>query len=289
MKMKTSTEIGSSSKIVGYGKAVELVAKAGFDAWDFSLFGIVKRDGATGELTDGAPCLSKANYIAYAKELRKIGEDLGIHCNQSHAPLSTGTPGMPEYLKRAIECTAVAGGKICVVHPVGNEGTERNVELYNELLPFAREHGVKIAAENLFRWNEKTDTIMEAACSNHETFLELIEAVGDPYLVACLDIGHAEMQGLNTSAEQMVLTLGKHIQALHIHDNGKIRDDHQIPFSMNIDYGKIVRALKKVGYSGYFTLEADNFLPQYNEDNVLDGLRKLRHAVGRLCEMYEKE
>ena len=36
--MKISTEIASCAKIVGEEKAIELYAKAGFDAWDFSLF-----------------------------------------------------------------------------------------------------------------------------------------------------------------------------------------------------------------------------------------------------------
>ena len=36
--MKISTEIGSASKIVGEEKAIEYYAKAGFDAWDFSMF-----------------------------------------------------------------------------------------------------------------------------------------------------------------------------------------------------------------------------------------------------------
>ena len=36
--MKISTEIGSIASLVGEEKAVELVAKSGFDAWDFSMF-----------------------------------------------------------------------------------------------------------------------------------------------------------------------------------------------------------------------------------------------------------
>lgn len=36
--MKISTEIQSIAKIVGMQKAVELCGKAGFDAWDLSLF-----------------------------------------------------------------------------------------------------------------------------------------------------------------------------------------------------------------------------------------------------------
>ena len=46
--MKTSTEIASIAKIVGEEKAIEYVAKAGFDHWDFSMFEMARRDRATG-------------------------------------------------------------------------------------------------------------------------------------------------------------------------------------------------------------------------------------------------
>ena len=36
--MKISTEIASAAALVGEEKAVEYTAKAGFDAWDFSMF-----------------------------------------------------------------------------------------------------------------------------------------------------------------------------------------------------------------------------------------------------------
>ena len=40
--MKISTEIGSLSNLIGEEKAVEYVAKAGFDAWDFSMFKMIR-------------------------------------------------------------------------------------------------------------------------------------------------------------------------------------------------------------------------------------------------------
>jgi len=42
--MKISTEIESSVKVIGEEKAVEFVAKAGFDAWDFSMFEMARFD-----------------------------------------------------------------------------------------------------------------------------------------------------------------------------------------------------------------------------------------------------
>ena len=41
--MKTSTEIQSIVDVIGEEKAIEMIAKAGFDAWDFSMFNMKKR------------------------------------------------------------------------------------------------------------------------------------------------------------------------------------------------------------------------------------------------------
>ena len=106
--------------------------------------------------------------------------------------------------------------------------------------------------------------------------------------MACLDLGHAEMKGLGTSAEEMILKLGDRLAALHIHDNDRWHDSHQIPFSMDIDFDKIVAALKKIKYKGYFTLEACYYLNNYNKENVFDGIKNLSAAVRKLADMFEK-
>lgn len=286
--MKTSTEIYSTVKHVGYEKAVELVAKAGFDAWDFSMFDMARYDWATNTVFQLDNELRGKDYASFAKKLRRIGEDNGIHCNQSHAPFPVNCAETRSYLKRAIECTALAGGSICIIHPDNYSPAEKNAEMYFELLPFAKECGVKIATENMWCWDREKDQASVAACSHHDDFLAHIKAVNDPYLVACLDLGHAEMKGLDTTAEKMIHTLGEHLQALHIHDNDLKHDSHQIPFSMSMDFDKIAKALKAIDYKGYFTLEADRYLSDFNKDNVLEGLKNLRASVGRLCDMFDK-
>ncbi len=288
--MKTSTEICSSARKVGEEKAVELVARAGFDAWDFSMFDMARIDWSTYKVIESKHPLNGSDYVAFAKGLRKIGEDNGIHCNQSHAPFPSLVPGIKEYLKRAIECTAIAGGKICTIHPDNNQSAEQNAELYFELLPFAKEHDVKIATENMWNWEKDAPTASSAACSHHDDFVKHIKAVNDPYFVACLDIGHAEMAGLDTSAEKMIYALGDALQALHIHDNDKLGDSHQIPFSMKIDWDSVAKALKGANYKGYLTLEADRYIDSTGaktEDEVLKALCELQKAVKRLDDMIK--
>ena len=66
--MKTSTEIGSAARRIGEEKTVELVAKAGFDAWDFTM---------AGEMVEGHFLMEK-DYLAKARRLKEIGINNGI-------------------------------------------------------------------------------------------------------------------------------------------------------------------------------------------------------------------
>lgn len=285
--MKISTEIGSAAKIIGEEKAVELVAKAGFDAWDFSMFSMCKYDWNTKTIHQTNHPLSGDNYLAFARKLKQIGLDNGIHCNQSHAPFPVYCKDIRSYLKRAIECTAEAGGKICVIHPDNFKGPEENAEMYLELLPFAKEYGVKMATENMWCWDNELDHSTFAACATPKSFCDHIDVINDDFMVACLDIGHAEMRGSDTTAVEMIRALGHRLEALHIHDNDKWHDSHQIPFSMDIDFMPIIKALKEIDYKGYFTLEADCYLKAYNADNILDGIKNLADSAKKLVEMYD--
>lgn len=287
--MKISTEINSAAKHIGEEKAVELIAKAGFDAFDLSMFEMARFDREKKCLKPNSNPFANDNYLAFARKLKQIGLDNGIVCNQSHAPFPTYIPEIRSFMKRAIECTAEAGGNICIIHPMNSATPEENAEMYFELLPFAKEHGVKIATENMWNWNNEKDESSFAACATPESFNAHLDAVNDDFFVACLDIGHAEMKGVGTSAEEMILALGNRLQALHIHDNDKWHDSHQIPFSMNIDFVKIVNALRKIGYNGYFTLEADRYLEKFTDANIFEGIKNMADSARKLADMFEEK
>ena len=286
--MKTSTQTSSAAKLVGDEKAVELIAKAGFDAWDFSMFDMCKYDWSKKILLENSHPLAGNDYLAFARRLKQVGLDNGIVCNQSHAPFPTFCAEIRSYFKRAIECTAEAGGEICIIHPDNNKSAEENAEMYFELLPFAKDCGVKIATENMWNWDSEKNESSFAACATGADFVKHVDAVNDDFLVACLDIGHAEMRGSGNGAANMIYALGPRLQALHIHDNDKWHDSHQIPFSMSIDYEPIVKALKDTNYSGYFTLEADYYLDDFSSENVFDGIKDLYASVRKLADMFEE-
>ena len=259
-------------------EAIKIIADAGFDAYDISLFELSR---------DENHFFNGDDYREKAKELREYADSLGLVCNQSHAPFPTSCAAIRSYYKRAIECTAEAGGKICIIHPDNNKCAEENAQMYLDLLPFAKGCGVKIATENMWNWNDEKDEAAPAACSDPASFNAHLDAVDDDFFVACLDIGHAEMRGLGTTAVEMIKALGPRLQALHIHDNDLWHDSHQIPMSMGIDFEAVVKALKEINYKGYFTLESDRYLNGYTPENILDGLKNLVDADKKLVLMFK--
>ncbi|MBQ7034959.1 MAG: sugar phosphate isomerase/epimerase [Clostridia bacterium] len=286
--MKTSTEIASFGKYIGEEKAVELVGKCGFDAWDLSMFAMAPYDKTTRTMRITDHPLQGKDYLSFVRRLKRIGEDQGIHCNQSHAPFPVYIPEIHNYLKRAIECTAEAGGSICVIHPDNYSPAEKNAEMFLELLPFAKGCGVKIATENMWLRNKESGEIISAACSDPQSFLAHLEAVNDPFFVACLDVGHAEMRGVNTSAPEMIRALGHHLQALHLHDNDLKEDLHRLPFTMQIDFTALVKALKEIGYDGYFTLEADQHCKNAPIEQIPLKVKEMADATRRLADLFEE-
>ncbi len=290
--MKTSTEINSIAKFVGEEQAIEYVAKAGFDAWDFSMFSMCKYDRKEKKLLDNEHPLAGKDYLKFARKLKQIGLDNGIVCNQSHAPFPTYCPEIRAYCERAIECTAEAGGKICIIHPDNFKSAEENAEMYNELLPFARACGVKIATENMWNWDSDKNEALPAACSHHDDFVKHIDTVNDEFFTACLDIGHAEMSGLGTSAPEMIRALGKRLGALHVHDNDLHNDSHLIPFSMQIDFEAVIKALREVDYRGDMTLECYAYLHCFcmnDGERVFEGVQNLANSAKKLVEMFNEK
>lgn len=285
--MKISTEIGSVAKLCGEEKAIEYVAKSGFDAWDFSLFDLCLYDRKNKVVISTNHPLAGNNYLAFAKKLKKISSDNGIVCNQTHAPFPLEAPEIRDSIKKALECTAEVGAGICVVHPQKNLSPEENAQMFMEYLATAKEYRVKIATENIWNWDAENKRALFAACSTPQSFCDHIDAVGDESFVACLDIGHAEMMGDMASAVDMIKALGKRLQALHIHDNDKRHDCHQLPLTMDIDFIPIVKALKKINYSGYFTMEANDFFNSYTKENIFDGLKQMAHTAHSLADIYE--
>ena len=139
----------------------------------------------------------------------------------------------------------------------------------------------------MWNWDKAKDESLPAACSTAKNFLDHILAVNDPYFVACLDIGHAEMRGQRTTAVESIRALDSHLQALHLHDNDLWHDNHALPFTMSIDFEPIVAALREIGYSGEFTLEANRHVATHAPEDIAIAVKEMADATRRLANMFE--
>ena len=284
---RISTETASLVR-AGYShkEAIGVIADAGFDAYDITICELVRYNELLRkpEINPDSPFM-KDDYREYCAMLKAYADERGIVCNQAHAPFSVMAPVIYKLLPRSIEIAGLLGCEVIVIHP-GNDWTpEENKKMYFELLPLAKKYGMKIATENMWNWDIKKDEACFAACSNETDFVANLKAVDDEDFIACLDIGHAEMRGLNTTAEKMIHALGDKLLALHLHDNDKWQDSHAIPFTMDIDFDIVCKALKDIGYKGDFTLESCHIFGDRKREEVLPLVKQMKEAAAKIREM----
>lgn len=282
--MILSTQTDFLGRAYGEAEAIRMLAKAGFDAYDFSFFPMFDNP----EYPMNGP-----GFREYAKSLRAVADGCGIICNQAHAPFASSTGDADDderrfaAIARSLEAAAVLGAKVIVVHPKQHlpyithaaELKELNIGFYKRLVPYCEQFGVKVACENMWQENLAAGRIIDSTCSRPGEFCEYIDAVGSPWVVGCLDVGHTALTDEDLGGFVRAMGPGR-LQALHVHDNDLVEDSHTLPFTCKIDFSALVTALKEIGYQGDFTLEADHFLEKFPLPLVPDALGLL-YKVGR--------
>ena len=268
----------------GDEKAIELIAKAGFDAVDFSM----------NDLQNDNSVLLSANFKSYIEMLCDVAKRNDVFFNQGHA-LSYVYHEDKEIARRlliernirALEIAGLMGIKILVIHPVesgdyiGREQYvfEENVKYFKALLPYAHKYGVKLACENMWCSNKKKGVRTGSVCSNPYEHAYYVDAVADEMLVACLDVGHSSIAG--RQAQDCIRVLGKRLGALHIHDNDYLDDMHTLPGLSEMNWDEITKALAQVDYQGDFTLETDHFFDSLCTVEETECGLKLAALIGR--------
>lgn len=287
--MRVLNNTSTFDKLGDMRAIIKLLQDSGCTAFDFSMF----------ENTLGEAMVRADDYLEQARSLRAYIDELGFPCNQAHAPYPSAKNGDDAYnrqtfslLIRSIEVCGILGVKNCVVHPCNDWTAEENAErIYLPLAPYARKVGVKIAVENMWNcvnWGTPEFTATPAACSDHLDFKKHMELLPTDAFVACVDIGHSEMGGLHTSAAEMLETLGDYVQCIHLHDVDLVHDNHTLPFFQKIDYTKVIAALKKIGYTGDITLEANNFIKPLPVELYPEAARFMAAVANYFKEQIEK-
>ena len=287
--MILSTQTHFLADHVGHDEAIKILAKAGFDALDLSMFSIHKE----GDIFYGD------DAIENAKELKAKAEAAGLFFNQAHAPFSFDlkTKTFDEYtplVEKSIKVAAAAGVKQIIVHPFhqitykGNEQyvLEKNIKYYRGFLPICEEYGIKVCAENMWQRDAKRGYIVEDACSYAAKFSQYLDEINSPYIIGCLDIGHCGLVG--EEPQDAIRILGHdRLKALHVHDNDYKGDIHTIPGCGKINWTEVTKALADINYSGEFTYEADNFFLNFEPSFYQEAANFLALRGRHLISMIE--
>ncbi len=285
--MLFSTSTSYLSQKIGHERCVELITKAGFPAVDFAFFAYAQNG-----IPEGADEMMRS--------CRAIAEANGAVFNQAHAPFGGGydaytsirVPLMPEIFR----LSSLLGVRQVVVHPLqfsyyaGHEKElfEKNVAFYKSLAPYAKENGLKIAIENMWRRHAKSGYIVDDVLAPPEELRDMFDALDDSEaFTVCLDIGHVTLCNHREPADAIRILGGDRLGALHVHDTDYRDDLHTLPYMGKIDWKSVTDALGEIGYSGELTLEAGNFQKSTPDGLLPASMRYMAETARFLAEEIE--
>ena len=286
--MKLSIDNGMLLARYGEFESARMIKEAGFDCVDMTYY-----------LSSPDSPLLNDGYREHAVNLRKHLDDLGLECNQAHAPFVFAygdrfTLDDTHYraIVRSMESAAILGAKIIVVHSVGHkEGNnilfdrEYNINYYRSLIPYCEKFGIKVAVENLFECDGNGDFV--GRLGSPDELSDFIKELDSPYFCACVDTGHASLTGYKP--EDFISGMSADVlKVLHVHDGDYKGDRHTLPFLSEFNWQGIMGSLKNIGYDGELTFEILNYFQWIPAPLVPDALRFAERVGRHLISIFER-
>ncbi|MBQ4110436.1 MAG: sugar phosphate isomerase/epimerase [Clostridia bacterium] len=280
-KKKVGLTVGGLKTVMDDFEIIKFVKSIGADAIDFNLF--------TKEYDyrnpDSIYSKSDDEIADYFTRVKKCADENGIEISQTHGRIDGFTNDTEQNdaddKNARIDCfvTSLLGAPVCVMHGVtsfkmGIDADPKlmrdlNYEMFTRFLVHAKKYNVQIATETFgdaLRWD---------ACDffgNIDEFIKTynrIAAVDDnkKYFSVCVDTGHSNKAYRfenNPSPADVIRMLGEKISVLHLHDNNKIKDQHKIPMTGDIDWNDVFDALDEIGFDGVYNMEL--FLQHFGDN-----------------------
>ncbi len=153
-----------------------------------------------------------------------------------------------ELVANRIEMTARLSGDVIIMHlPSEPEATEDKGLYWTQMLksldalePCAREHGVRIALENL------------GSTESFATIETVLSKYGPDYVGLCYDSGHGNISG---GGLEQLDRLKERLISVHLHDNDGTGDQHNLPFSGTIDWDRLAAIVARSSYNKWVSME----------------------------------
>ena len=283
MKISTTTHVADQK--CGEG-SMRLLAQAGFHYADYS------PTMSQYHAFAGLYTLADDEFKSFFERDRKRSDEAGIQIGQIHAPFNSPPDRVTEEelaffitaVKRAIWACHLLNSPCAVIHPIifpdWQENPAHTFEINNRLFveyaALAERYQVKLAVENM--------PGRGVPYCDSKDLLELLRTVNSPCMAVCLDTGHAHLSmPAGRTVADVVRDLGKHLQALHVHDNDASGDQHRCPYLGTIDWPAFMRALAEIGYTHTLNLEA-KFSEHMPADLQLPAHRFLYEPAVSLCD-----
>jgi sugar phosphate isomerase/epimerase len=237
MKISCSTVLFNQLDLYG---ALQHLAWAGFDGAELAC------------LKSHARHIEPNTDKAYIDEIKWAADKHAIELSAIH--LDVEGNDMAEKVKSVTKMFEVAeklGIPVIAIPASGKTGdkelTKQEFNYIGKLSERAESHGVKLAV----KYHKG------ASIYNLETLIQLFNLVKSPALGAILDPRETYKAGEDFT--EVITKLGKKIIHTHIRDYPDVQRDpvppeEQIPGRGNIDFPKILGALKKTGYDGLLSL-----------------------------------
>ncbi len=184
-----------------------------------------------------------------------------------------------DLVRNRIDMTARLGSDVVIMHvPVAGTATaERGWEAFlrslDELKPFARERGVRIAIEN----------------GDFDVLERVFGAYGPDYMGLCYDSGHGNgrADGGETTSLDRLSRLKDRLISLHLHDNDGASDQHKLLFSGTVDWPRLAGIIATSSYSKWVSMEAVIHNTGIKEETVF--LHKAYETGRQFADMIAKK
>lgn len=144
-----------------------------------------------------------------------------------------------ELVRNRIEMAARLGADVVVMHvPKGPDLSHVRRSL-DELGPFARRQGVRIAIENV---------------SNRRAVSAILGDYDPDVFGLCYDSGHGN---LSPGGLEFLADLADRLIAIHLHDNDGTSDQHKLPFTGTVDWPALAGLIAGSSYGGPVSIESN--------------------------------
>ncbi|HKM30267.1 MAG TPA: sugar phosphate isomerase/epimerase [Bacilli bacterium] len=215
--------------------------------------------------------------------IAKIVREEGLEIETIHLPYALAnsiweeTPDGEIYYQQIIDGVLKAGQlkiNTVIVHTLKGQTPPSvsllGLERMKAIVKLASEKKVHVALENI---------------RLPEYFDYFFENIPSPWLRFCFDAGHANC----FSRDIEVFPWEKYQSRLicvHLHDNFGLSDQHQMPFTGNINWEKLMKKLKEIKYPGPLTLEVVlKHTEGLDEDEFI---KTAKATIDKLAGLYDK-